>query len=243
MKRPINTLFLLQSLDGKINPWSNNSLSQWREFGKIKGLREWVMQYYKLEQETDLYSLNSWKVMKKIWMNDENYNFEIYSEVSFIIIDSKHLNKIAVEKMASKLKKLFIITTNKNHIAFSLQKKYKNLEILYYEEKIDFKNMMEKLYKKYNIENITIQSWWSLNSVFFENNLIDKISVVIAPVVIWWKDTPTLVDGKSIEKMEDLNKLKVLKLRKINQLENGYIHLEYDVEEKTEIVEGIDVPN
>lgn len=243
MKTPINTLFLLQSLDWKITTWSNDSLDIWRDFSKIKWLKEWLMQYYKLEQETDLHSLNSGRVMAKIWINDKDYNFEIYSEMSFIIIDNSHLNKIWVEKMASKLKKLYIVTKNKNHPAFELKQKFENIEILFYENEIDFVDMMEKLKNVYNIENITIQTWWTLNSIFFRNNLIHKISIVIAPVITGWKDTISLVDWESITSIDELNKLKVLKLNKVEKLENSYLHLEYDVLEKTEVEEWFNVPN
>jgi len=201
------------------------------------------MQYYKLEQETDICSLNTGRVIKTIWMNNEDYDFQIYEEMSFVIIDSKHLTDIWVKNLASKLKKLFIITTNKNHPAFLVQKELKNIEILFYENKIDFKDMMEKLKNKYKIEKITIQSWWTLNKILFENNLIHKISIVVAPVIIWWKYTPTLVDWEAITSLDEINKLKVLKLTWIDKLENSYLYLKYDVEEETEISDWFEVPN
>jgi len=246
MSIPINKLFLLQSLDWKINPWNTGDtekLSQGREFSKIKWLKEWIMQYYELEQNTDLHSLNTWRVMKKIWINNKNTKISIYSEVSFIIIDSKHLNKIWVKNLASRLKKLYIVTTNKNHPAFLLQKDFENIEILFYENKIDFTDMMQKLKQNYKIDKITIQSWWTLNSILFRENLIQKISIVIAPVIIWWKDTPTLVDWESITSIEEIEKLKVLKLKNLEKLKHSYLHLEYDVLEKTEIDDGFEVPN
>ncbi len=67
--------------------------------------------------------------------------------------------------------------------------------------------------------------------------------MVIAPVLIWWKDTPSLVDWESITTLEKLNRLKVLKLRNVNKLENSYLHLEYDVVKKTRVNKGVDVLN
>ncbi|MFK7780549.1 MAG: dihydrofolate reductase family protein [Candidatus Gracilibacteria bacterium] len=246
MKSPINTLFLLQSLDGKIKPGDSGdteNLSQGREFAKIKGLQEGIKQYYELEQKTDLHSLNTGRVMKKIGINRKDFKFNIYSEMNFIIVDNKHLNKIGIEKLAKSLKKVYFITKNKNHLSFELQKDYKNIEILYYENEIDFIDMMDKLKNFYNIDKITIQSGGTLNAELLKNNLIDKISIVIAPVLIGGKDTPSLVDGESIHNIEELNKLKVLKFKKVAQLENGYLHLEYDVMKNIEINSGFDVPN
>ena len=243
METPINTLFLLQSLDWKITPWNSDSLDIWKDLSKIKWLKDWLMQYYKLEQETDLHSLNTGRVMAKIWMNDKNYNFEIYPEVSFIIVDNSHLNEIWVEKMASKLKKLYIVTKNKNHPAFKIKQKFDNIEILFYEDEIDFIDMMRNLKSLYSIDKITIQSWWTMNSIFFRNNLIHKISIVIAPVIIWWKDTTSLVDWESLTSVDELYKLKVLNLKRVENLWNSYLHLEYDVLRNTEIESWFIVPN
>ncbi len=158
MNKPTNTIFLLQSLDWKINPWNSwdtDKLSQWREFAKIKWLQEWIKQYYDLELKTDLHSLNTWFVMKKIWVNKPNFKLNIYEKVSFIIIDSKHLDLNWVENLANSLKKLYIVTTNQKHPAFDLQKTYENIVIICYEGKIDFTNLMEKLKNTYSINEIT----------------------------------------------------------------------------------------
>ena len=197
---PINTLFLLQSLDWKIcswYSWDTWKLSSWREFAKIVWLQDWVNQYYELEQQTDLHSLNTWRNMKIIWANRKDFVLNVYSEVSFIIIDSSHLSETWVLNLAKWLKKLYLVTTNPNHPVFKIKENFKNIEIIFYKDSIDFVDLMNKLKNIYKIKNITIQSGWTLNYELLQNNLIDKISIVIAPVLIWWKDTPTLIDWKS----------------------------------------------
>jgi len=201
------------------------------------------MQYYNLELKTDLCSLNTWRVMKIIWMNSKDYDFQIYEEMSFVIVDSKHLTNIWIKKLASKLKRLYIVTTNKNHPAFWVKEKFNNIEIFYYEQKIDFVDMMYKLKNTYKIDNITIQSWWTLNYELLQNNLIDKLSIVIAPILIWWKDTSSLVWWKPITSLDEINKLKVLKLTWIEKLKYSYLHLKYDVLEKTEVDDWFYVSN
>lgn len=243
---PINTLFLLQSLDWKINPWNtwdSEELSQWREFAKIEWLQEWIKQYFELEMKTDLHSLNTWKTMKKIWVNREDFILNIYSEVSFIIIDSSHLNEIWLINLAKWLKKLYLVTNNPSHPAFKVKDNFKNIEIIFYKDSVDFVDLMSKLKNDYKIENITIQSWWTLNKELLKNNLIDKVSIVIAPVLIWWKDTPTLVDWESITNISQLNELKVLKLTNITKLNHSYLHLQYDILKETKINEWFEVRN
>lgn len=123
---------------------------------------------------------------------------------------------------------LFLVTNNKNHPAYKLKARYKNLEIIYYKE-IDLAELMIDLKVKYEIEKITIQSGGTLNCEFLRENLIDFVNIVIAPVLVGGRDTNTLIDGKAISKVEELNKLKALQLIECNVLENSYIQLKYKV--------------
>ena len=66
MNRPITTLFMLESLDGKISSGSTDNLDADKDFCKIDGVKEGLHQYYELEQETDVFSLNTGRVMTKI---------------------------------------------------------------------------------------------------------------------------------------------------------------------------------
>lgn len=234
MNKPVTTLFILSSVDGKISTGSNDLLDVDRDFLKITGVKEGLNQYYELEQRTDLYSLNSGKVLAKIGINNIQKNIQKLP-VSFLVIDNKpHLTSQGIENLLTKSKKLFIITTNKNHPAFE-SKKNKNIEIIYYEKTIDFIHLFQNFKEHFDIDKITIQSGGELNSIFLRNKLIDKISIVIAPVLIGGKDTPTLIDGKSLKKLDELINIKALKLEKLDILKDSYIHLKYDVINETEI--------
>ena len=166
--------------------------------------------------------------MAKIGVNDrKEYHEKI--DVNFIIIDNKpHLNKQGIDYLCHWVKKLILVTTNKNHIAHNLKEKYSNLEILFYES-LDLEKMLEDLYNKYNAEKITIQSGGSMNGKFVRDNLIDYVNIVIAPILIGGKDVPTLVDGESINSDDELNKLRALELIECNKLDGSYIQLKYKV--------------
>lgn len=228
LNKPITTLFMLMSLDGKISTGDNDKLDVDKDFSKIKGVKEGLQQYYNIEKTTDLYSLNSGKVLAKIGANKPQKNITKTS-VSFIIIDNEpHLNKIGVNNFVKKSKRLFIITTNKNHTAFSF-KNTNNLEIIYYKKEIDFEDLFKKLKENYSISKLTIQTGGTLNSIFLRKKLIDKISIVVAPTLIGGKDTSTLIDGKSFSSIKELKNIKALKLTSIKKLHNSYIHLKYNV--------------
>lgn len=137
---PITTLFLLMSLDGKINSGASDELDVDRDWCKIDGVKEGLHQYYEIEETTDRYSLNTGRVMAKIGVNDKKEPKKKLG-VSFIILDRKpHLTESGVEYLCRWVEKLFLITDNKEHPAFKVKKKYENLEVLYYEADINLEN-------------------------------------------------------------------------------------------------------
>lgn len=226
--RPINTLFMLMSLDGKITSGDNDELDADKDWCRIDGVKEGIAQYYAIEQTTDYYSLNTGRTMAKIGVNDRTEKPNKI-DCRFIILDRKpHLNEKGIEYLCNWVDTLFLVTNNKNHPAYELTDKFENLKILYYDN-IDLTNLMEDLKRDYNVESITIQSGGTLNGEFLRNNLIDYVNIVIAPLLVGGSNTSTLIDGKSITKVEELNKLKALKLIECNVLENSYIQLKYKV--------------
>ena len=229
MNRPITTLFMLESLDGKISSGNSDNLDADKDFCRINGVKEGLHQYYELEQETDIFSLNTGRVMAKIGVNDRKEYHDKIDVVTFVIIDNKpHLNENGIDYLCHWVGKVLLVTTNKNHIAYSLKNKYDNLEILYYET-LDLTQLLEDLYCKYNAENLTIQSGGTLNGMFVRNKLIDFVNIVIAPIIVGGKDVATLVDGESITNENELNKLMPLELMECNKLEDSYIQLKYKV--------------
>lgn len=228
MNRPITTLFMLESLDGKISTGNSDNLDVDKDFPKINGVKEGLHQYYEIECTTDYYSLNTGKVMEKIGVNDKKEYHEKV-DINFVIIDNKpHLNENGIDYLCNWVNKLILVTTNKDHIAHSLKEKYSNLEILFYDQ-LDLEKMLDDLYEKYNVEKITIQSGGSMNGMFVRDNLIDYVNVVIAPILIGGKEVPTLVDGDSISNESESDKLRALELIECNQLIDSYIQLKYKV--------------
>lgn len=227
-KRPTTTLFMLESLDGKISSGNNDSLDADKDFCKIDGVKEGLHQYYEIECTTDYYSLNTGRTMAKIGVNSKKeYHNKV--EVNFIIIDNKpHLNENGIDYICHWVEKLILVTTNKNHIAYSLKNKYDNLDILFYEE-LDLKKLLEDLYSEYNVDKLTIQSGGNLNGLFVRENLLDYVNIVIAPLLVGGKDVSTLIDGKAIESDRDLDKLRALELMECNKLANSYVQLKYRV--------------
>ena len=62
MNRPITTLYMLISVDGKISTGATDEMDVDRDFPLIPGLKEGLHQYYEIEQTTDLWSFNTGRV-------------------------------------------------------------------------------------------------------------------------------------------------------------------------------------
>lgn len=225
-QRTYNTLFMLSSVDGKISTGENDERDFDKDLKTISGLKEGLPQYYSLEQKTDLHSFNTGRVMAKVgWNNPKRKNMKL--PVSFIILDNTHLDVVGVKNLSESLERLYIITKNPHHPAFRV--KQNNLEVLYYKNQVNFKDLFQRLKSKYKIQKVTIQSGATVNSILIREKLIDRISLVMCPALVGGERTPSLIGGKTLETEKELKKIGVLKLRKVNSLKNSYLHVIYDV--------------
>ncbi|MCI9048855.1 MAG: deaminase [Coprobacillus sp.] len=224
MNRPITTLFMLMSVDGKISTGATDSLDVDKDFPKIEGVSEGLHQYYEIEQTTDLWSFNSGRVQAKIGVNKKEMPNK--TPVSFVIVDNEHLMEHGIRYFCALSKQFVLVTSNKNHPAFEIEED--NLHVIYQNE-LSLKDILIKLKLEYSCKRITIQTGGTLNGLFLREKLIDYIDIVIAPVLIGGKDTSTLIDGKSLLSESELSQLGVLKLQECIVLENSYLRLRYKV--------------
>ena len=224
MDRPVTTLFMLMSVDGKISTGASDHLDVDKDFPKIAGVKEGLHQYYEIEQTTDLWSLNSGRVQAKIGINTADIPNK--TPVPFVVIDNKHLKEHGVRYFCAFSKQFVLVTSNAEHPAFGIEED--NLHIIYQNE-LSLKDVLAKLRSQYSCERITIQTGGTLNELFLREKLIDYLDIVVAPVLVGGKDTSTLIDGKSLVSESELSRLGVLKLQECIVLENSYLRLRYGV--------------
>lgn len=224
MERPITTLFMLMSVDGKISTGATDDLDVDKNFPQIAGVKEGLHQYYEIERTTDLWSLNSGRVQAKLGANVKKMPDK--TPVSFVIIDNHHLNEHGVRYFCALSREFVLVTSNADHPAHQVNKD--NLHIILQNE-LSLKDALAKLKAEYGCERITIQTGGTLNGLFLREKLLDYIDVVVAPVLIGGKDTSTLIDGKSLLSENELHKLGVLKLQECVILEDSYLRLRYEV--------------
>ncbi len=224
MDRPITTLFMLMSVDGKISTGASDVLDVDQDFPYMDGVKEGLHQYYEIEQTTDLWSLNTGRVQAKLGVNEKEMPPK--TPVSFVLVDNYHLNEHGVRFFCELSKQFVLITTNPDHPAFRV--KADNLGIIL-QEKQCLEEALVRLKEEYGCDRITIQSGGTVNGLFLREKLFDYVDIVVAPVLVGGKNTSTLIDGESITTREELDKLGILKLIDCEQLEDSYVRLRYEV--------------
>lgn len=224
MNRPITTLFMLMSVDGKISTGATDELDVDQDFPKISGVSEGLHQYYEIEQTTDLWSLNSGRVQAKMGVNTKPLPNK--TPVSFVLVDNSHLDANGVQYFCALSKEFVLITTNENHPAFQISES--NLHIVFQKE-LHLKEALAILKSDFGCERLTVQSGGTINGLFLREKLLDYVDIIVAPVLIGGKDTATLIDGQSLSSENELSKLGVLRLQDCVVLENSYLRLRYQV--------------
>ncbi|MEA5026078.1 MAG: dihydrofolate reductase family protein [Erysipelotrichaceae bacterium] len=226
MNKLTATLFLLMSVDGKINSGSSDLLDVDRDWSQIDGVRDGLEQYYAIEEKITEWSLNTGRVMAKIGINERPMPAKRIP-CNFVIIDNQpHLKASGIDYLCCWLNKLIIVTTNPEHPAY--QSSHPNLKIIK-QTSLNLPALFDYLANIEFVTALTIQSGGMLNGRLLREKLIDKIDIVVAPLLVGGQAAPTLIDGETLTLPTQLNQLGILKLTACQVLKDSYLRLQYDV--------------
>ena len=204
---------MLSSVDGKVSSGPSDS-DDLELVLKANGLK----QYFALEKQTDEWCFNSGRVLAKVIDYIGIPKEQI--PVNLVVADTRHLTPRHVERLCMRFKNVFIATEKNHHPAFNSYDE--NLSIIHY-KRGHFTQLFDSLYNMYGCERLTIQSGGTINSILFSLNLIDRVKVVAAPIIVGGHSTPTMVDGLPVETHLTLNSVSVLK--------HSYVVYDYSVKE------------
>lgn len=137
------------------------------------------------------------------------------------------------------IEQTYVVTNNRNHPAFEISISGTNIEVIYYEGDVDLCDLFYKLRTEFGIERLTIQSGGTFNTALLKLGLIDRLPIVVAPLLVGGQQTPSPFDGDSIVERSQLSVLKALKLVSCEMLKDSYIRLEYDVVSQTVVANSI----
>ncbi len=238
ISRAETTLFLLASADGKITSGESDTLDPDWDWKRVHGVKDGLGQYYQIEKTTDLYGLISAKVLAKLLANKAEPNPSESGPgaapyFNQIVIDRKPwLTREYIFQLASRLKHLYLVTTNPSHPAHSLSE-IENLTVISYDNEINFSDLFCMMKQQHGADRITIQSGGTLNASLIRQGLIDHLLIVVAPLLVGGEATTSIMSGRSLQTEADLLQLKALKLTRCEALADSFVRLEYDVIQDT----------
>ncbi len=222
---PITTLFMLMSLDGKISTGAVDGRDFDRDLPRIPGVGEGLGQYSRLEEESGCFSLNTGRVLAKVGWNETKAEVTRLP-VSFVVVDDQHLSEVGVRNLLRRGERLVVATSNPHHPAAAVDDP--RLLVLPTESPTDLPGLFGRL-ADLGVNELTVQAGGTMNAALVRAGLIDYVSVVVAPLLVGGKDTPTLLDGRCVELDGDLALLRPLDLVDARRLEHSYLHLRYAV--------------
>ncbi|WLD94391.1 dihydrofolate reductase family protein [Alkalihalobacillus sp. AL-G] len=91
---------------------------------------------------------------------------------------------------------------------------------------IDLSLALEKLYD-IGFQKLGLSGGGSIKGVFLRQGLIDEISLVLAPLAVGGRQTPSIFDSEELESLDGVTQLELLNTRPIG--EQGAIRLHYRV--------------
>ena len=214
--RPKTTLFLLQSLDGKLSLDDSFEHDFELEFVKDPLLKVGLNRYYNLELSTSDWSLTTGKTQCKMY---ELFGSDPIKRVpvTTIIVDSTHLTKDVLRWLLKKFRRVIIVTSNENHVGLRVS----GVEVLSYEGE-HFGPVFEFLYEM-GCRELTIQSGGMLNGSLISQGLVDMLKLVVAPVIIGNDNAPSIA-----RTMPSLSKFKLTETKNST---DSFLYLTYSFRE------------
>lgn len=223
--RPVTTLFMLTSVDGKISTGASDECDFDADLLFYDETRDGLQQYYDIEKTTDYWCMCTGKTKAKIGINKVIPSIERIN-ACIVILDNHHLTTVGITNLTRQYERVVLFTSNAEHPALSLRNERLST---HFGVAWPLMNVLGALYRVYDIKNITIQTGGETNGYFFANHLIDYVDIVVAPIVVGGKDTPTIVDGVYNSTRDNIQDIAFLELEQCVILSHGYLHLRYRV--------------
>lgn len=218
--RPITTLFLVNSVDGRITSHDSDEVDpnkQWKKDPRIAAL---LQPFFDFAQGS-IHTLTYAETLVKVGINQRTGKAERL-DVDLIVLDEHSLlQKSGLHYLSSHVNHLYLACLH-NHPANKLPSSPKNLTLLPFKRKIDLTALLTTLYQDHQVKELTIHSNARYNARWLSEGVIDHLSVIVTPLLVGRHGTPNLID-------QDLKEVKRLVIRDINPFGLSFVNLRYDV--------------
>lgn len=208
-QRPFITLKLAQSLDGKIATKTGDS--KWISSPASRQ----IAQRLRSKHDAIMIGVNT------LIRDNPSLSIRGSSRQPVKIIVDSSLRTPANAKIFSKDSPggVIIATTKKAPKSKEGLLKGKGADIIrvdYSIERVNLNSLISILSKR-GIANILVEGGGELAASLFDNKLVDKIFLFIAPILIGGKDAVTSLEGKGIRKVEEALKLNSIKFKRVGK--------------------------
>lgn len=220
-KFPEVTLYMLQSIDGKICTGDTPDRDFDREFPEIPLLKKGMDTYYAYEKETDYWSMISGGTVCKLGINAEIWP-STFHECGHILLDSNDLTTRGIKYLANMCKDLIVVTDLPDKVP-NLQ----NVKVLNVNPRKDIGAWLMWLYTDFGIDKITAQTGSAVNAALLKAGVVTTVELIVAPIFIGGKSTPSLVGGADAMFSASELSSNLWTLTKANKWPSNFIQLEY----------------
>ena len=221
---------ILTSLNGKINgpfmsEFQTKALS--KEYGKIRDVFKPEALLYGTQTMKDFVgSISKTKLINNSPVENNCIHFD--PDLPFIIsIDPE--GELGFRQCTLKRgnQNYQIIEVLSEKVSNAYKNYLKQLGISYItagKNELNPKLCIEKIKEKFPIKTILLSGGGKINWTFLENGLIDKLSLVISPVVDNKKDTPSVFDSITQDNLSSYS----FQLKKLERLPHSGVYLLYE---------------
>ncbi|MFQ3544676.1 RibD family protein [Halobacillus rhizosphaerae] len=222
MTRPRIVLNVFSSIDGRITTSTNRNVAEWTADGLDGDAHEITQQLYDdLECDGLLSGSETLMVYGNHWIPLDPPLYEPQKSKAYIVFDGK--GRIDWQQTEG-----LIVVTKENVSAHYLQQ-LNDKEITYVQagigEYIDLPLALAKLYSL-GFRRLGLSGGGSINGAFLRQGLIDEVSLVLAPLAIGGKNTPSIFDCDDLIDIEGVTKLE---LKTVKTVGHGSVWLNYTV--------------
>lgn len=224
--RPVTTLYMLQSLDGKISTGAGDALDFDKDLAEIPMLKKGLKSYYSEEKVTDYWNILTAKTAVKLGANDGKY-ISSFHNCGHILVDSSCIKSEGIKHIANNCCELYYITTRPLDELKGLHLPG-NVTVVRVHDTRAVEGWLGFLRDAYGIKHVTVECGGEFNASMLRAGLIDKVIVYIAPIIVGGRETPSLADGDSFTTVAELKSLCKMTLMDAKPYAN-FVRLSYKV--------------
>ncbi len=92
-------------------------------------------------------------------------------------------------------------------------------------DKVDLLKTLEILHARYGVKRVRVDSGGTLSAALIKEDLVNEISLILSPFIVGDLSTTSLVNPKVLESTRCI----ALKLKHVEELDDGLVWLKYDV--------------